>query len=152
GGRVESLVDAGKDSAVEKDLEQFLGAHVEFFGEFANGDAFCDLNVARRARLGRCDDRCSPVSGARPLARWMEFALAFHLPVVRDGTLALRRLTRVKRLAGLGLRRHFVRQRRKHSGTPWHPRTGTRAGRDSPGTLTKRTIWPTRTTWTSRAR
>src|SRR4029077_4955843 len=53
--RIERLVDAGENSLVEENFQKILGAHIEFFGEFANGDAFRDVDVARGAWLRRRD-------------------------------------------------------------------------------------------------
>src|SRR5262245_26445380 len=90
----------------------------------------------------------------RTLTRWVKLTLAFHLALVHNRPLALRRFACVKRLAGFRLGRHFVRQRGKHAGTPGHARTGTRTCRNGPGTLAKRTILrtarPTRTSGTWR--
>ena len=78
-GTSERLVDAGEDAAVQQIFQQLLGAHVEFFGQLANGDAFGDGDVARSARLGRRDDRgCgAAVAHSGALARGMELALPF---------------------------------------------------------------------------
>ena len=45
---IQRLVDAGEHAAVQQRLQKFLGAHVQLLGQFANGDAFGDGDVARR--------------------------------------------------------------------------------------------------------
>ena len=47
---VQSLIDGGKNAAVEELFQDFLGAHVQLFREVADGDAFGDGDVARRTR------------------------------------------------------------------------------------------------------
>src|SRR4029077_6629815 len=54
-GRIKSLVDAGENSLVEENFQKVLGANIEFFGQFADGDAFGDVDVARGAGLWRSD-------------------------------------------------------------------------------------------------
>src|SRR5882724_1326166 len=140
GGRIERLVDAGENSLVEENLQKVFGAHVEFFGEFANGDAFGDVDVARRTRLWRSDDGSSAaVAGAGTLASRMKLALAFHLALVGTWALALCRTARVERLAWLSLGRHLVRRRRReHAGPAGLTRTRARASRSYAWTLSIR--------------
>src|SRR5262249_25105140 len=57
-------------------------------------------------------------SRSRTLARRVQLALTFDLALVGDGTLALRWLARVERLARLRLRRHLFRQRRQPAPPP----------------------------------
>ncbi len=143
--RIERLVDAGENSLVEKNFEQFLCAHVELFGEFANGNAFGDLDIARSTGLRRRDrHNGTAIACTGTLASWMELALTFHLALIGAGTLALRGAAGIERLARLGARRHFVRRRGgKHAGPAGLARARTRAGRNCAGTLTIRTIWRT---------
>ena len=148
GGRhVERLVDAGEDAAVQQIFQQLFGAHVEFFGQLANGDSFGDGDVTWSARLWRRDDRGggAAIAHSRTLARGMELALAFLFPFVGNRALALWKLARVERLAGFSLRRKFLRERRQHTGTARRTRTGTRARGHRPAALLKRTAG--RSTW-----
>ena len=136
---VQCLVDAGKYAAVQKRFQKVFGADVQLFREFADGDAFGQLDVARGARFGRRDDgRHSAAAGSRTLPRRVQLALAFHLALVRHGTLALLRLARVKRLAWLCLGRLFGKWRGQH---PWTSTGGagarTRARRRRSRTLTE---------------
>ena len=106
---VQSLVDAGEDAPIQERFQKILGANVELFREFADGDAFGQLNVARGARFGR-RNRCrshaaAACSGA--LTSRMEFALSFHFALVGHRALPLLRLARVKGLSWLRLRRLF---------------------------------------------
>src|SRR5256714_1411796 len=121
GGRrnVQRLVDAGEDAPVEQVLQQVLGAHIQLFGQFANGDAFRDGHLARRTRLGRRDNRDSRAAAcARTLPGGVQFAFTLLLALIRHGTLALGRLAGVKRLTRLRLPRHFLWKGRQHSRTP----------------------------------
>src|SRR5271168_4530978 len=141
GVHVEGLVDTGENAAVEQVFQKILGAHVEFFGEFANGDAFRNGDVARRTRFRRGDDGGNAAaSRARTLARRVQLALALHLAFIGDRALALRRLAGVERLTRLRLGRHFVRHRREHAGTAGLTRTGPSASRQGATALFKRTI------------
>src|SRR5712691_5515039 len=148
GGRhIQRLVDAGKHAAVEQVLQDVLGAHIQLFGQFANRDAFRNRHVARRTRLRRRDDRGRGAAAcARTLPRRVQFALTFLLALIQNGTLALRRLARVKRLARLRLRRQFLWKRRQHPRTPGCARAGARSGRHRAATLFK---WPR--LWSARA-
>src|SRR6202795_2858408 len=139
GGHVKSLVDAGEDTAIEQIFEQFFGAHVEFFGELANGDAFGDGDFARGAGLRRRNDGCggAAIAHAWALTSGMKLALAFLLALVGNGPLALRRLASVKRLAGFSLRRKFFQERRQHARTAGSARAGARAGRHGAAALFK---------------
>src|SRR6266852_5951660 len=53
GWRVESLVDAGKNSAIQQNFQDVLGAHVEFFRQIADRDSLGDRNLAWLARRRR---------------------------------------------------------------------------------------------------
>src|SRR6266446_4377456 len=144
---VQRLVDAGKHAAVEQVLQDVLGAHIQLFGQFANRDAFRNRHVARRTRLRRRDDRGRGAAAcARTLPRRVQFALTFLLALIQNGTLALRRLARVKRLPRLRLRRQFLWKRRQHPRTPGCARAGARSGRHRAATLFK---WPR--LWSARA-
>ena len=46
---VQRLIDAGEYAAIEQSFQQILGANIELFGEFANGDAFGHRDRARLA-------------------------------------------------------------------------------------------------------
>ena len=78
-GHVERLVDAGENSAVEQRLQQFLGANVELFREFANRDAFGDRHLPRLAldRRDRLRLRGAPCAHSGARAHGMKLALAF---------------------------------------------------------------------------
>src|SRR5713101_1201762 len=144
---VQRLVNAGKHAAVEQVLQDVLGAHIQLFGQFANRDAFRNRHVARRTRLRRRDDRGrGAAASARTLPRRVQFALTFLLALIQNGTLALRRLARVKRLARLRFRRQFLWKRRQHPRTPRCARAGARSGRHRAATLFK---WPR--LWSARA-
>ncbi len=83
---VQRLVDAGENSAVEQDFQQFLGADIELFGKLANGDAFGDRDFARlalhrRDRLGL--HGASARARARARAHRMQLALAFGVIAFR---------------------------------------------------------------------
>jgi hypothetical protein len=76
--RVQCLVDAGENAAVEERLQQFLRTNVELFGQLANRDSLSDryfprLALHRRDRLGlhRSSSSCTCAGAHR-----MEFALA----------------------------------------------------------------------------
>ena len=143
GGRIKRLVDTCENSLVEENFQKVFGAHVEFFGKFANGDAFGDVDVARSTRLWRSDDGSSAtVACTGALASRMKLALAFHLALVRTWALALCRAARIERLAWLSLGRHFVRRRRReHAGPAGLTRTRARASRSHAWTLSiRRTI------------
>src|ERR1700693_6307149 len=71
----------------------------------------------------------------------MKLALAFLLALISNGSLTLRRFAGVKRFAGLGLRRKFFRERRKHARTAGSARAGASAGRHGAATLFKWTSW-----------
>src|SRR2546423_1410296 len=156
GGRrnVQRLVDAGEDAPVEQVLQQVLGAHIQLFGQFANGDAFRDGHLARRTRLGRRDNRDSRAAAcARTLPGGVQFAFTLLLALIRHGTLALGRLAGVKRLTRLRLRRHFLWKGRQHSRTPGRARARTSAGRHRAATLLKRPgLWSSRTSGAARSR
>src|SRR6185369_12029942 len=147
-------------SAIQQRLQQILCAYVEFFRQLADGNSFGDGDIARRTWFRRRDYRGngSAATCARTLARGVKLALTFHLALVRDGPLALRRFTCVQRLAGLRLWRHFVRQRRQHSGTSRHAWPWTRACWHRSAALLKRscrsarTSGSTRPSWTRRKR
>src|SRR6202795_2674758 len=150
GGHVKSLVDAGEDTAIEQIFEQFFGAHVEFFGELANGDAFGDGDFARGAGLRWRNDGSGRAAVAHTwaLTSGMELALAFLFALVGNRSLTVRRVARVTRLAGLGLRRKFFRERRrKHAWTTGSARAGARASGHGTAALFKRAS--RRAAWTS---
>src|SRR5205814_10638285 len=139
---------------IEQDFQKFFCAHIQFFREFANCNSFGNRNVAWSARLRRSNNGSSSAAiAAGTLARRVKLALAFHLALVGDGPLALRRTARVKRLAGLCLRRHFVRHRRQHGWPAGHARTGTRSRGNRAAPLIKRTIlWTAGSARSSRTR
>src|SRR5260370_19240082 len=119
--------NAGEDAAVEQVVQEVLRAPIQFFGKFANRDAFGDCHFSRRTRLRRRDNRGGGTAArSRTLPRRMEFALTFLLALIQNGTLALGRLARVKRLSRLRLRRQFLWKRRQHSRTPARPSARTR--------------------------
>ncbi len=151
---IQRLVDAGENTPVEQVLQEFLGAHIQLFGKFANRDAFGDRHFARRTRLRRRDDRGGGTAArARTLPCRVEFALTFLLALIRNGALALGRLPRVKRLARLGLRRQFLWKWRQHSRTPGSARAWTRTCGHRAATLFKRPgLWPTWTAWATGSR
>src|SRR5262249_55898403 len=139
---VQRLVDAGEDSLVEKNFQKLFCAHIKFFREFTNGDAFGDGDVTRRTRLRWSDYSCcgTPISCTWPLPGWMKFALTFNLTLIDCWTLSLRRFASVKGLAGFSLRRHFVRHRRQHCGPAGHTWTRTRPRGNGTRALAERPI------------
>ncbi len=48
-GDIESLVDAGENTAVEQGFQQILGANIHFLGKLAHGDAFRNRDIPRLA-------------------------------------------------------------------------------------------------------
>src|SRR5258708_1598782 len=148
-GHIQRLVYACQGPAVEQVFQKFLGANIQFFGEFANGDAFGNRHLARRAGLRRCNDGHGAAARARALPGRVQFALTFLLALVQNGTLPLGRLPSVKRLARLCLRRQFLWERREHSPTPGGARAGPRACRHRAATVLQRAWF--RATPTARA-
>src|ERR1700736_4522068 len=70
----------------------------------------------------------------------MKLAFAFLLTLIGDGTLALRRLTGIERLAWLSLRRNPVRWKgRQHAGATGSARPRARTRGQRPAALLKRT-------------
>ncbi len=65
-GHIERLVDAGENAAVEQDLQQFLGANIELFGQLAHGDAFGDRDLARLALQPERPVRHAPLARRDP--------------------------------------------------------------------------------------
>jgi hypothetical protein len=107
GRHIEGLIDAGEDAAVEKHLQEVLGADVQFLSELAHGDSLGDRDVARLAlhrRRGGLDRRRAPRTNPRTRAHRMQlpFALRKSLFNERAATRG-RRLARVERLSGLCL-------------------------------------------------
>ncbi len=100
------MIDAGEHAFVHEGLEQFFGADVEFFGEFADGDAFGDDDCARLALDRRGHDfglRGAACADSGTRANGVELALAFGETLFDERTATGGRgLTRVERLAGLG--------------------------------------------------
>ena len=149
---VQRLVDARENAPVEQILQDILGTHIQFLGEFANRDAFRNCYIARRARLRRRNDGHSAAARARTLPRRVQFALTFLLALVQNGTLALGRLAGVKGLARLCLRWQFLWKRRQHSRTPGCARARTRTRGHRAATLLKRSrLRSTRTAGTARS-
>ena len=108
-------------------LQHFLGAHVEFFRQIADRDAFGNRNFARRARRRRgraLDLRSAPLARAHSGANRMQLALAFLEALLHRGPRAGGGLAFVNRLAGLGLWRNLVRRQRRR-----RPSSRTRARR-----------------------
>src|SRR5438876_399797 len=148
---VQRLVDAREDAAVEQVIQQVFRTHIQLFGKFANRDAFGNRHVAWRTGLRRRDNRrgCA-AARAWTLPCRMQLALALLLALVQNRALALRRLTRIQRLARLRLRRQFLwKRRRQHARTPGRSRAWPRACRHRAAALLK---WARlRSTWTARA-
>ena len=106
---VQSLIDRGKNSAVEQFLQDVLGAHVQLFREVADGNAFGDGDVARRTRRlrDRLDARGPALGDAGACANRVQLAFALFESLLQRGTSASRGLAFVNWLAGLRLwRRH----------------------------------------------
>src|SRR3984893_2749376 len=121
GLHIQTLVDAGKNTFIQKCFQQILGADIQLFRELTNGDAFGEGNVAGGARFGWCNNRRGyAATCTSTLPRRMQLALAFHLAPIGAGTLALWRLPRINWLAGLGFSRNPIRKRRQHRGTAGH--------------------------------
>src|ERR1019366_1966107 len=114
--RVQRLVNAGEDAAIQQNLQDFLGADVEFFREIADRYPFSDRNFAGLAR-GRSrralNMRGTPLARTHSSAHRMQFALAFLEALFHRGACAGGRLAFVDRLAGLGPRRNLVRWQRR---------------------------------------
>ena len=117
--RVERLVDAGEDPAIQQNFQDFLGAHIELFRQIADRHSFGDRNFARLARRRRgsaLNLRAAPLlADAHAGADRMQLALAFFKALLHRGARAGGRLAFVNRLAGLSLWRRLVR-RQKRSG------------------------------------
>ena len=107
GRRVQRLIDAGENAAIEQRLQQFLGANVELFCQLANRDSFGDNHFAGlalywRDRLGLRRPSCART---RAGTHRMEFAFTFRVTLLDERTAARRgRFARVKRLAGFSFR------------------------------------------------
>ena len=105
--RVERLIDARENSAIEQRLQQFLRANVELLREFAHRDSFGHrhlprLTLHRRDWLGL---RGAPCAHTRARAHRMKFALAFCVSLLDKRTAARRgRLARIQWLARFGFR------------------------------------------------
>src|SRR5580692_3284413 len=105
--RVQRLIDAGENAAIEKRLQQFLGANVEFFRQLTNRDSFSDRYFTRlalywRDRLGLRRPSCART---RTGPHRMEFAFTLRIALLDERTAARRgRFARVKRLAGFSFR------------------------------------------------
>ena len=107
GRRIQRLIDAGENAAVEQRLQQFFGANVELFCQLANRDSFGDRYFPRLALYWRDRFGLRRPSCARTRAgtHRMEFAFTFRIALLDERTAARRgRLARVKRLAGFSLR------------------------------------------------
>src|SRR4029077_4570923 len=93
-GNVEGLIDRGKDATVEEVFQNVLRAHVQLLSEFANGDAFCNRNFARRTRRLRnwLDARSAAFGDAGARANGVKFAFAFFETLLESGTSASRGL------------------------------------------------------------
>jgi hypothetical protein len=105
--RVQSLVDARKDSLIEKYLQKLLRANIEFLSQLANGDALRNRHLTRlafnwrRYGLGGCGATCA---GAWPGPHGMKFALALSEPFLdQRATTRLRWLPNIQWFARLGL-------------------------------------------------
>src|SRR4029077_1703029 len=90
GGRahVQSLIDGGKNSAVEKLFQDFLGAHVELLSEVSDGDALGDGDVARGTRRlrDRLDARGAALGDTGTRANRMQLAFALFETLFERGT------------------------------------------------------------------
>ncbi len=121
--RIERLIDAGEDSAIEQNFQNFLGADVEFFRKIADRHPFGDRNFARLARWRRgraLDVGGAPLAGTHPGAHRMQLALAFLKALLHRGAGARGRLAFIDWLAGLRLRGNFV-GRKRGRGSPSGP-------------------------------
>ena len=140
---IQRLVDAGENAPIEQRLQKILRAHIELFREFPNRDAFRNRYFARSTRFRRRNNsrRRPAIPCSWTLASRVQLALTLLLPLVHDGPLPLGRFTRIKWLAWLRLRRHFVRrQRRQHARTSRRTRTRTSASGHRSTPLLKRSI------------
>ncbi len=93
GRRVQSLIDAGENAAVEQILQQFLGANVELFCQLPNRDSFGDCYFPRlalywRHRLGLRRPSCART---RAGTHRMEFAFTFRITLLDERTATRRR-------------------------------------------------------------
>ncbi len=108
GGRgVQGLVDACEDAAVQQYFQNFLGAHVQLFGQIADRHAFRDGNFSRlpRRRSRRALDlRRAALAGTHACPHRMQLALAFFKALFHRGPRAGRGLARIDWLAGFGFR------------------------------------------------
>jgi hypothetical protein len=88
--RVQSLIDAGENTPVEKCLQQFLRANVELFGQLANCDSFGNRYFTRLALNGRYGLGLRRSSGActRSGAHRMKFSFAFGVTLFDEWTTA----------------------------------------------------------------
>ena len=115
--RVERLVDAGKDAAIQQNLQNFLGAHIEFFRQIADRHAFGNRNFARLARRRRGSALnlrgAALLADAHAGADRMQLALAFFKALLHRGARAGGRLAFVNRFAGLRLWRSLVRRQER---------------------------------------
>ena len=99
-----------------KIFQHFLGAHVEFFRQIADRDAFGDRDFARRARRRRgsaLDLRGAALAGTHARANRMQLALALFKALLHRGPRARGGLALVDRLAGLRLWRSLVRRQQR---------------------------------------
>src|ERR1700682_4891628 len=111
--RVERLIDAGEDAAIEQNLQDFLRAHIEFFRQIADRHAFGNCNfawLARRRRGRALNMRGASLSRTHSGANRMQLAFAFFEALLDCGTRARRGLALINWLSRLRLGRHFVRR------------------------------------------
>ena len=114
GRRIERLVDARKDPAIQQNFQNVLGAHIEFFRQIADRNSFGNRNLARlawRRRGSALNLRAAALlADAHACADRMQLALAFFKALLHRGARPGGRFAFVNRLAGLGLWRSLVRR------------------------------------------